>query len=82
MVYGLFSDKIHVEFYGYCGENEDTEEVARVVRGEPHLAYTIVLDLMADIYRKGHVISIDNFFTSVGLFQKLASRQIYAIDIV
>jgi hypothetical protein len=43
------------------------------------LAYKIVLDLAADVQGKGHVISIDKFFTSVGLFEELASIQIYAI---
>jgi hypothetical protein len=46
------------------------------------LAHKIVLDLEANVEKKGFVISMDNFFTFVGLFKKLASRQIYGIGIV
>ena len=42
------------------------------------MAYRVVLDLAADVQRNGHVISIVNFFTSVGLFHELALREIYA----
>jgi hypothetical protein len=56
----------------YCGKNEDYEEVAHVAREEARLAHKVVLDLAA------HVISMDNFFTSVGFFEELASMQIYA----
>jgi hypothetical protein len=42
------------------------------------LAHKVVLDLAADVQGKRHVISMDNFFTSVGLFEELASMRIYA----
>jgi hypothetical protein len=42
------------------------------------LAHKVILDLTAVVQGKGHVISIDNFFTFVGLFEELASRPIYA----
>jgi hypothetical protein len=51
--------------------------VACVAQGEVRLAHKVVLDLAADIQRKRHVISMDNFFTSVGLFEELASMRIY-----
>jgi hypothetical protein len=35
--------------------------------GEAHLVYKVVLNLAADVQGKGHVISIDNFLTFVGL---------------
>ena len=65
-------------FAVYCGKNEDNEEMACVVWGEARLAHKVVLDLAADIQGKGHVISMDKFFTSVGFFEELASMWIYA----
>jgi hypothetical protein len=82
MVYGMFFDKIHVELCIYYRKYEDTKEVACVIWEEAHLAHKVVLDLAVDVQRKGHVNSMDNFFTSVGLFEELALRQIYATKIV
>jgi hypothetical protein len=69
-------------FAVYCDKNEETEEVACARRGEVRLVQKIVLDLAVDIQGKEHVINMDNFFTSVGLFRDLASIQIYATGTV
>jgi hypothetical protein len=69
-------------FAVYCGKNEETEEVAHIARGEVHLTHKVVLDLVANVQGKEHIISMDNFFISVGLFEKLALMQIYATGIV
>ena len=53
-----------------------------VARKEARLAQKFVLDLEAKVHGKGYVISMDNFFTFVGLFEELASMQIYAIGTV
>jgi hypothetical protein len=55
-------------------KNEDTEEVARIAWGEARLAHKVVLNLVADVQGKEHVISMDTFFTSIGLFEELALR--------
>jgi uncharacterized lipoprotein YajG len=34
------------------------------------------------MYRKKHFVSMDNFFTSIELFEELVSRQIYATGIM
>jgi hypothetical protein len=39
MVYGLFYDKFVLNFAIYCGENEDTEKVARET-WERHIWFT------------------------------------------
>jgi hypothetical protein len=36
-----------------------------------------VVELSRDIKEKGHVIAMDNFFTSVGLFKELVEKAIY-----
>jgi hypothetical protein len=36
------------------------------------------MELSKDIEREGHVIAMDNFFTSIGLFKDLAVQTIYA----
>jgi hypothetical protein len=46
------------------------------------LAHKIILDLAVDIHEKRHIIIMDNFFTSIGLFEELELRQIYATNIV
>jgi hypothetical protein len=69
-------------FAVYYGKTEETEEVPRVTRGEARLAQKVVLDLVADVQDKDHAISMDNFFTFVGLFKELASIQIYATGTV
>jgi hypothetical protein len=69
-------------FVIYCGKNEKTEEVVCVDQEKARLAHKVVLDLATDVQGKEHVISIHNFFTFVGLFDELASMQIYATGIV
>lgn len=49
-----------------------------VVRGEPRLAHNVVMDLVQGLEGKGHVLVMDNFFSSIGLFTKLAAIHIYA----
>ena len=60
----------------YCEKEEGREDVTRVARGEAKLVQKVVLDLVQDVQGKRHIITIDNFFTSVGLLQELASMQI------
>jgi hypothetical protein len=36
-------------FAMYCGKNEDTKEVVRVVQEEARLAHKVVLDLVTDV---------------------------------
>jgi hypothetical protein len=44
------------------------------------LAHWFVKDLMVGLENNGHVIVMDNYFTSVGLFRNLEWRGIYAIE--
>jgi hypothetical protein len=53
-----------------------------VAQEEARLVHKIVLDLTVDIHGKGHVISMDNYFTSVGFLYELAFKQIYTTDTV
>ena len=62
----------------YCKKNEDNEEVSHKAWKEARLAHNVVLFLATDVQGKGHVISMDNFFTSIGFFEELPSMQIYA----
>jgi hypothetical protein len=62
----------------YCGKSQVVRDEQPVARGEPKLAHNVVLDLARAIEGRGHVIAMDNFFTSVGLFRDLLSRTIYA----
>ena len=62
----------------YCGKTQVVEEERRIARGEPKLARNVVVNLTSEIGGRGHVIVMDNFFTSVGLFRDLLSKSIYA----
>jgi len=64
----------------YCGKNPIVEEEMQRPRGqgEPRLAQNVVLGLLAKNEGKGHVIVMDNFFTSIPLFRDLLERKIYA----
>jgi hypothetical protein len=62
----------------YCKKNEDIERAAQITCGKSQLAYKVVLDLDKDLQGNEHLISIDNFFTSVGPYEELVSKKIYA----
>ena len=66
MVYGLFGDKYVWNFVVYCRKNENTKEVACVAWKESGMVYKVILD--SNLQGKEYAISINNFFTSVGLF--------------
>ena len=62
-------------------ENVD-ESVPRVRYGEPSLAYNVVLKMVEVLSNVGHVVVMDNFFSSIELFKELLSKGIYATGIV
>jgi hypothetical protein len=65
------------DFAVYCGKS--TEAVLQPPgRGEPKLAHNVVLNMVDDLDGKGHVVLMDNYFSSIGLFTEMASRGIYA----
>jgi hypothetical protein len=62
----------------YCGKSvEAVLQPSR--RGEPRLAHNVVVDMVDGLDGRGHVVVMDNYFSSVGLYMELASRGIYAI---
>jgi hypothetical protein len=65
-------------FVIYCGKEEATSIVEPIAREEPKLTHKVVMDLAKDIEGKWHIIAMDNFFTSVGLFKELGEKTIYA----
>jgi hypothetical protein len=67
------------DFDIYCGRNGNgAEEPGNVAPVEGSVATNVVLDLVNGLEGRGHVVVTDNYFTSVGLFTELASREIYA----
>ena len=61
----------------YCGRNLEGNIRILVCCGNPLLAQEVVLNLVGDLYGKGHVISMDNYFSSIPLFKELLLRGIY-----
>jgi hypothetical protein len=50
----------------------------RAHRGKAKLAHEVVLNLVSGLEGKGHLLVVDNCFSSIGLFQDLLNRCIYA----
>jgi hypothetical protein len=66
------------DFEVYCGRSTVTLEGGMSQGVEQNLAHRVVTNLTSGLDNKGHVITMDNFFTSVGLFRGLERRGIYA----
>jgi hypothetical protein len=66
-------------FEVYCGKSTATLAGGMSQRAEQNLAHRVVMDLTARLDNKGHIITMDNFFTNVGLFRDLERRGIYAV---
>jgi hypothetical protein len=65
------------DFEVYCGKTTATLWEGMSQRAEHKLAHQVVTDLTTGLDNKGHVITMDNFFTSVGLFRDLERPGIY-----
>jgi hypothetical protein len=65
------------DFAIYCGKSVEAV-LQPSVRGEPKLAHKVVLNLVDGLDGKGHVVVMDNYFSSIGLFIEMAARGIYA----
>ena len=68
----------------YCGKSGPTYGTLEKVRGsdDANLVEGVVLKILEGMENKGHVVVMDNYFTSVpGLFKKFL-RGIYAMCIV
>jgi hypothetical protein len=63
-----------LKFDVFTGAQKD-----RVAHG---LAYSVVMDMMAQYLDKNHVVVMDNYFTSVPLFLNLLDRSTYACGTV
>jgi hypothetical protein len=66
----------------YCGKSISTFDHPQPSREEASLGYSVVMDLTRGLEDKNHVVTMDNYFTSVGLFRDLERRGIYATGIV
>jgi hypothetical protein len=69
-------------FQFYVGKSQDVDEEAQRARRDSTLAHGVVVDLLDGHKNKGHVVTMDNYFTSVGLFKDLLSKGIYATGTV
>jgi hypothetical protein len=70
--------KFIYDFDIYCGKSQATLESRACTTEEQNLAHPVVTELTAGLGNKGHVVVMDNYFTSVGLFRDLEHRGIYA----
>jgi hypothetical protein len=70
--------KMVYNFKIYCGKNANgPESKAPTHVGEGNMACNVLLDLMENLKRKGHVLMTENYFSSIGLFTEFANREIY-----
>jgi hypothetical protein len=63
--------KFIYDFDVYCGKSQATLESRASTVEEQNLAHRVVTQLTAGLDNKGHVVVMDNYFTSVGLFRDL-----------
>jgi hypothetical protein len=71
------------DFKVYHGRNGNgADESKNVARVEGSVATNVVFDLVNGLEGRGHVIVTDNYFIGIGLYTELASRDIYATEMV
>jgi hypothetical protein len=70
--------KFMSNFQIYVGKSQTVDEQEQVAHRESILAHGVVVDLLQGHENKAHVVAMDNYFTSVGLFNDLLGRGIYA----
>lgn len=62
----------------YCGAFVQSVDDAKSKKGEAKQGAKVVESLVAGLEHRGHVVVMDNFFSSVELFRDLERRGIYA----
>ena len=72
------TSKYVYNFDVYCGRTIEAHVRVPLRHGDPSLAQEVVLNLVEDLHGKGHVITMDNYFTSIPLYMELLFRGIYA----
>jgi hypothetical protein len=65
-------------FQIYVEKLQNVEEEEQRAHRDSTLAHGVVVDFLGGHENKGHVVAMDNYFTSVGLFKDLLDRGIYA----
>jgi hypothetical protein len=70
------------DFDVYMGKNNVATEGPALPRGGGNLAQGMVLNLMDGLENEGRMVVMDNYFTSIELFEKLHVRGIYATGTV
>ena len=66
------------DFSVYCGKITTRDWAEPVPRSTKGLAQNVVMGFMHGLVNKGHVVVMDNYFSSIGLFEELASKGKYA----
>jgi hypothetical protein len=63
--------KFIYDFDIYCSKSQATLENRTSTTKEQNLAHWVVTQLIVGLENKGHVVVMDNYFTSVSLFRDL-----------
>jgi hypothetical protein len=66
-------------FVVYCGKKDATSTAEPIVREKSKLAHKVIMESSRNIEGKWHVITMNNFFTSIDLFKELPENAIYAM---
>jgi hypothetical protein len=69
-------------FYIYCGKSISILECPQPSRAKASLGHFVVMELTRGLEDKNHVVTIDNYFMSIGLFCDFERRGIYATGTV
>ena len=60
-------------------ENVD-ESLTLVQHSEPKLAHNVVLRMVEGLLQVNHIVVMDHFFSSIGLFKELLSKGMYSTN--
>ena len=74
------TSKFIYDFDIYCGKNIQSLDGQESSCTVANLGYKVVMELTRGLENKGHVIVMDNLFTSIELFRDLARQCIYATE--
>ena len=69
-------------FKVYCGANKEVSEIKGSKKGEAMQGANVVHRLLVGLENRGHMVVLDNFFSSISLFVDLLGKGTYTTSTV
>jgi hypothetical protein len=71
-------NKYIYDFNIYCIKYFNPQRTPSTPCSQRGLTHNVVMGFIEGLENKGHVVVMDNYFSSIGLIRKVASKGIYA----